>query len=285
MMRPLCLSIVIATTALQLSACDDGTLEESAAARARDSSLAHDLQLALADSTAAARAAAGLDAKLPSSVPPMVEGTRASSSTSARVVANDGAESRTGSPIVMESPGAIAPASGTADPLPAASVRATERSAAAVDAEFYAGPSCASPALPDQRRCLLSYLARSDAPLDRTYQALITALKREADGSAQGREPATVLRLRTAQRNWLVYRDDECRRRNEGREGPLWAPTRAQCLAAFSEMRERELASALESRAAAKAATVKPAAPKSAASKPKAAKRAVAAKRTRNRRG
>jgi uncharacterized protein YecT (DUF1311 family) len=279
MMRPLCLSIVIATTVLQLSACDAGTREETAAALARDSSLSHDLQLATGDTAAAA----GLDTKQPTSVPPMVEGRGSVGSTSARVVANEGSgNTAAGTTIVTESPGAIGPVARTIETPPAASA-APAKNAKSVDAEDYAGPSCASPALTDQRRCLLSYLARSDAGLDKTYQSLITALKREAGTSSREREPPTVLRLRTAQRNWLVYRDDECRRRNEGKEGPLWAPTRAQCLAEYSEQRTRELASALATRSAAAAAT-KPVA-KSAASKSTSTKRAVATKRTRNRRG
>jgi uncharacterized protein YecT (DUF1311 family) len=121
---------------------------------------------------------------------------------------------------VTESPGSIEPASG----------------------------SCASPALSDQRRCLLSYLARSDVALDRNYQTLISTLQREAGTSAKGREPATVVRLRSAQRSWLAYRDEECRRRNAGKEGPLWAPTRAQCLAEYGDHRTKELASALAAR-------------------------------------
>ena len=254
MMRPLCLSIVIATTAFQLSACDDGTREETAAALARDSSLTHDLQLASGDT--AHEPAPGRDVSAPSSVPPMLERTGSTAATNARVASNESSGSG-GSVTITESSGSIAPS--------------TKR----VDAEGYAGPSCASPALSDQRRCLLSYLARSDAGLDRTYQSLITALKREAAAPTKGREPPTVLRLRTAQRNWLVYRDDECRRRNEGKEGPLWAPTRAQCLAEYSALRERELASALATRA-----KVKP-----AASQPAKTKRAVASKRTRSRRG
>ncbi|MEO6526566.1 MAG: lysozyme inhibitor LprI family protein [Gemmatimonadaceae bacterium] len=201
MMRPLTLSILVAASTLQLSACDEGAQGETTAAVARDSSLAHDLILASAD-TAAFR--------------------------------------RSGSSVVVSaSPGALVPSTGD-----------------------FTGPSCASPALPDQRRCLLDYLARSDVKLDRTYQSLITALKREAGASARGKEPPTVLRLRTAQRNWLVYRDNECRRQNDGKEGPLWATTRAQCLAQYSGKRTEELASALASRSNTTAVKAKPAAAK-----------------------
>ncbi|HKH92098.1 MAG TPA: lysozyme inhibitor LprI family protein, partial [Gemmatimonadaceae bacterium] len=67
-----------------------------------------------------------------------------------------------------------------------------------------------------------------------------------------------VQRLRAAQRSWLVYRDDECRKRTRPREGPLWAPIRAQCLAEYSALRLRELEDALAKRkAAARSETAK----------------------------
>lgn len=99
---------------------------------------------------------------------------------------------------------------------------------------------CESATTADQRRCLMSHLARSDAGLDRTYQSLIAELKRTS-GADGGGEPPSVLQLRTAQRAWLVYRDTECRRRNRGQEGPLWAPVRARCLGEFSGRREGAL--------------------------------------------
>jgi uncharacterized protein YecT (DUF1311 family) len=235
MMRPLYLSIAIAAAAFQLSGCDDGTQDESQRARARDSSLANDLRLANGDSGSLVRA---------------LRSNGESSEATVRVASN-------GSATVTESPGTISAANGSG-----------------VSAEGYAGPSCASPAPADQRRCLMSYLARSDVALDHNYQALITALKREAGPLPAGREPATVLRLRSAQRNWLVYRDDECLRRNAGAEGPLWAPTRAKCLSEYSELRTRELASALSGRA-----TVKPATTKASTTK-----RAKPVKRVRHRR-
>ena len=107
---------------------------------------------------------------------------------------------------------------------------------------------CASPASPSQRRCLMLHLARSDVMLDRTYQSLIADMKREAGAGAGTKEPASVQQLRVAQRAWLVYRDTECRRRNRGKEGLLWAPIRAQCLGEFSGQRTEELAQALRDR-------------------------------------
>ncbi|MBA3670834.1 MAG: DUF1311 domain-containing protein, partial [Gemmatimonadaceae bacterium] len=108
-----------------------------------------------------------------------------------------------------------------------------------------ASEACESPAAGDQRRCLFAHLARSDAGLDRTYQSVIAALKRDAGTVPGDPEPSAVKNLRSAQRAWLVYRDTECRRRNRGREGALWAPVRAQCLGEFSAAREAELAGQL----------------------------------------
>ena len=107
---------------------------------------------------------------------------------------------------------------------------------------------CSSPTAPNQRRCLMMHLARSDVGLDRSYQALIADMKREAGTAPGAPEPESVQQLRAAQRAWLVYRDTECRRRNRGKEGPLWAPVRAQCLAEFSGARTEELTQALRDR-------------------------------------
>ena len=107
---------------------------------------------------------------------------------------------------------------------------------------------CSSAGAASQRRCLMLHLARSDLALDRTYRSLIADLKREAGARSGTGEPESVQQLRVAQRAWLVYRDTECRRRNRGREGPLWAPMRAQCLGEFSGTRTEELALALRER-------------------------------------
>jgi uncharacterized protein YecT (DUF1311 family) len=214
MMRPLRRPILLAGSLILLGACDDGTRAETAASTARDSALAHDLQLASGDTTAA------------------------------------------GSPrTVAESPGALG-------------------KSAPSSAEGYIGPSCASPAPADQRRCLLGYLERPDAQLDRNYQALISHLKSEAATRRGAAEPLTVQRLRSAQRSWLVYRDDECRKRTVEQEGPLWAPVRAKCLAEYSALRSRELEDALAKRTT---VSSRPAPPKS--SKASRSKRARSSKR------
>lgn len=216
MMRPLRVSLAVALSLVQLAACDEGTSAESADSRARDSSLARDLLLA-GDSAAASRAFGGRD-------------------TSA----------------VTESAGMLDSSGGGA--APAADERSAARNASnapdstSPSAEGYLGPSCASPAPDDQQRCLAGYLARSDASLDRSYRALITRLKAEAGTKGKSSEPVAVQRLRNAQRAWLVYRDDECRKRTIDREGPLWAPVRAKCLAEYSALRSRELDDALAKR-------------------------------------
>ena len=79
----------------------------------------------------------------------------------------------------------------------------------------------------------------------RCRRPVIATLKRDAGVAPGQKEPASVERLRVAQRSWLVYRDTECRRRNRDKEGPLWAPMRARCLAEFSGDRTDELAAEL----------------------------------------
>jgi uncharacterized protein YecT (DUF1311 family) len=217
MMRPLHLSLALAASAVVLAGCDDGTRAEAAASHARESSLAHDLELA--QDSGLARQVAGLDTH-----------------------------------AVTESPGML-DSSTTVDSATSGTSRgarnATNVSAGSTpSAEGYVGPSCASPAPDDQQRCLLGYLAKSDALLDRYYQALILRLRAEAGAPSSATEPPAVQRLRNAQRAWLVYRDEECRRRTRPREGPLWAPIRAECLAEYSALRARELDDALAKRKA-----------------------------------
>jgi len=79
---------------------------------------------------------------------------------------------------------------------------------------------------------------------------LILRLKSEAGAASSADEPPAVQRLRTAQRAWIVYRDDKCRERTRAREGPLWAPVRARCLGEYSTRRAEELADVLAKRRA-----------------------------------
>ena len=214
MMRPLRASIGTAASLLLLSACDDRLRVDSGTTR--DSSLARDLEIA--------------------------QGGRGASTSDGR----DSGEV-TASPGMLDSSddSAASPASEESSTR-----NASNSSASGPSAEGYIGPSCASPGLDDQRRCLLGYLARSDAQLDRSYQALIGQLKSETRTPKAAAEPVAVQRLRTAQRSWLVYRDEECRKRTRAEEGPLWAPVRAKCLAEYSALRSRELEDALAKRKA-----------------------------------
>ena len=246
---------MLAASALQW-ACVDHAQTETAAAHARDSALTHDLVLAGYDS--AAIFPAGHDSAPSSRVPPMVApGSMRASATSSRTV--------------TESAGDLA--SGDSGAPGASSAR--DALASSTTAESYIGPSCVSPALDDQQRCLKDYLAHSDLQLDRSYQALITRLKAEA-GARGTAEPPVVQRLRTAQRNWLVYRDDECRKRTGASEGPLWAPVRGRCLAEYSTLRERELDDALAQR--------KPPVARSSSATPKTTKHTAHSKRARSKR-
>lgn len=214
MRRLLHASLALAASAVMLGACDDGSRAESAAARARESSLARDL--AVATENGAANGSAGLDTTAVTESPGMLDSAAADPAT------DDGAHD-----------------------VP----NATNVSSPSVpSADGYVGPSCASPARDDQQRCLRGYLAKSDVLLDRYYQALILRLKSEAGSTSSKVEPPSVQRLRTAQRAWLVFRDDECRKRTHPTEGPLWAPVRAQCLAEYSAVRARELGDALSRR-------------------------------------
>ena len=216
MMRLLHTPIVIAASAVMMAACDVNAGTQSADSRVRDSALAHDLELA------------------------------ANGGPAGHATARDRA-------IVSDPAGASdtsAAESEVADRSPRAGNATNASSSGAPAAEGYVGPSCASPARDDQQRCLTGYLAKSDALLDRYYQALILRLKSEAATTSRSTEPPSVQRLRTAQRAWLVYRDDECRRRTRPREGPLWAPVRAQCLAEYSAVRAQELQEALARRKA-----------------------------------
>jgi uncharacterized protein YecT (DUF1311 family) len=213
-MRPIRISLVLAASVAQW-ACVDEARTETAAAHARDSALVHDLVLAGYDSAAV------------------------------RPTGRYFGSPTMGASTVTESQGELADAGSSATPT---SMTTNVSSASPPSAESYVGPSCASPTAADQQRCLAGYLARSDAQLDRSYQTLITQLKAEAGPHSGASEPPTVQRLRTIQRNWLTYRDDECRKRTAASEGPLWAPVRAKCLAEYSTLRQHEIDDALAKR-------------------------------------
>ncbi len=108
--------------------------------------------------------------------------------------------------------------------------------------ESGAGSPCDSPRSHDQHACLKSLLNEYDARLQATYTNLISAIETRGEASGDRHEArAAVRRLRAAERQWLDFRDKECRRRTYETEGKLWARTRAKCLGEFSVSRGREL--------------------------------------------
>jgi uncharacterized protein YecT (DUF1311 family) len=114
---------------------------------------------------------------------------------------------------------------------------------ATVMREPYLSARCNSPALEDQRACLMTYVDRGDVHLTEVYQAMIAELRRRAGGA---REPPTVQAFRAEQRAWIGSRDEACRRQVRVPAGdPRWALYRAPCFAALSERRAVELSDRL----------------------------------------
>jgi uncharacterized protein YecT (DUF1311 family) len=267
---------------LLTTACSDSTEEQSPGeVLARDSSLASELKQA--DTSAFAEAADVAMAFDPDSAAPVTSATRTMPGGRAaptpsvapavpmRIARDSAPSTRPVTSPAPPSPRPMRPVPATIhpDPLPTRTLPERAASGNRMVGQETAAPAatailervpgatlppsgsegaCSSPAAADQRRCLMLHLARSDESLDRTYQALIAAMKREAGTAPGAKEPESVEQLRVAQRAWLVYRDTECRRRNRGKEGPLWAPVRAQCLGEFSGTRQEELAKALRER-------------------------------------
>jgi uncharacterized protein YecT (DUF1311 family) len=239
-------------TAMALAACSCGKGDGATAkdALARDTALASDLKEVL-DTASLSEAADVAMREIPDSTLPMPPAPRATANPAQQPTmrAPTAATTRASAPApastITPSRPRPTPIPVTPEPVrpsPAPARRAAEPSVvASASAGEYLTPACSSPASADQRRCLLAYLSRSDVILDRNYQARIAQLKRDAGTPPGAPEPESVQRLRTAQRAWLVYRDTECRNRNRGQEGALWAPVRAQCLAEFSAQRAAEL--------------------------------------------
>lgn len=275
-MSPRRSTLVIILPIVFAAACGEGAKESSPGeVLARDSALAEDLRVA-SDTSAFSEAADVAMADEPDTLPRTATARVPTPAAAAPAAPPSSPTTTRPAMRVPATPATANPAHPTAQPRPAAVEipaaalpKVTKREAASAMppaarlpdlrrpapiaptvAARPASPTstnevCASPAREDQRRCLMMHLAKSDAALDHTYQAVITALKRQAGATAGTKEPESVHRLRVAQRAWLVYRDDECRRRNRGKEGPLWAPLRAECLGQFSEYRSEELAQTL----------------------------------------
>ena len=258
------LSLAVALAILG-AACGEDTKEQSPGeVLARDSSLASDLKQA--DTSAFSEAADVAMAFDPdSALPPPTKPTvpmrvdRSAPATPTPGASPAPTPAPTAAPPAARPPMRPVPATIHPEPIPthrlppahdAGSSAATilEKVPGATLLPMASRAPCASPATADQRRCLMTYLAQSDVGLDRTYQALIAQMKRREGTPTGAREPESVHQLRVAQRAWLVYRDTECRQRNRGKEGALWAPVRAACLAEFSGAREAELAKLLQER-------------------------------------
>lgn len=162
------------------------------------------------------------------------------------VVDTNVAETTTPKPSPAAAPLAAPPTAPTVAPAPAA---ATPRPPAAAPVATSSTPRrratgdlCNSPRSADQEACVRASLASTDQRLNGIYRALITEMRRR-EGVARGQpDPPAVVRLRAAQRAWLVDRDTECRRRGRGVEGQLWARPRVRCLGEFSARRANELA-------------------------------------------
>lgn len=102
--------------------------------------------------------------------------------------------------------------------------------------------ACTSALKADQEECVKAILPVADKRLNGIYRALITEMRRQEGVKGNAPDPASVERLRVSQRSWLVYRDNQCRKRGRGREGALWARPRVRCLGEFSTRRANELA-------------------------------------------
>ena len=235
----------LAGLAVLLTACDSGSPSRTADEFAADSALAADLALAnrdtlLVDSIGAYREpdAAELDTGVaPAAVP--TDGRDAIPSVATPSATTKAAPSNpapaTPAPTAKPSPATVAPA--PAAPKPAAAT-AAKKSAPRLKGLR----ACNSSTAENQSECLRVSLASADARLNRIYRALITEMRRQEGVPPGAKDPASVQRLRVAQRTWLVYRDNECRRRGRGKEGALWAKPRARCLGQFSARRANELA-------------------------------------------
>lgn len=137
-------------------------------------------------------------------------------------------------PLKSEPPKPVATIPAPLAPAPAPTVASgpTRRGTAA----------CGSPLKADQEECVRAILPAADKRLNGIYRALVTEMRRQEGVRGNGADPASVERLRVSQRSWLVYRDNQCRRRGRGKEGALWARPRVRCLGEFSIRRANELA-------------------------------------------
>ncbi len=223
-------------------ACDSGAPSKTRDDIAADSALASDLALAnrdtmLVDSIGAyhpADAAERDTSKI--TIMPGKSATSGSATTkAAQVVPSKPA-------VVAAVPPAPPPSKPAVVPTAAPVAAAPETPVVAAGPSRRGSSACSSPNPADQQECVRATLPNVDMRLNRIYRALITETRRQERVANGANDPASVERLRVAQRAWLVYRDTECRKRGRGREGRLWARPRVQCLGEFSLRRANELA-------------------------------------------
>ena len=229
-------------------ACDGGEPSRTADELSADSALAADLALAnrdtlLVDSIGAYREpdAAERDTSTPPAPPPVAVKEPANF--------NDAVGAASTPKQVAVAPPAVtpppAPAPVVTTPSPAATTTTTTTSPATPKppAPRLTGTrACTSPTPENQAECMRASIAASDARLNRIYRALITEMRLQEKVPPNAKDPPSVQRLRVAQRQWVVYRDTECRKRGRGKEGALWARPRARCLGEFAGRRANELA-------------------------------------------
>ena len=224
-------AVSLATLLLASLACDGGSPSRTPDEIAADSALASDLALAnrdtlVVDSIGAYRApdAAERDAGIDTAI------------------ASIEADARTTTPAptapAAPAPVAVAPPAAPRASAPAAAPKTPARPAARLTGTR----ACGSPLAENQSECVRVSLAATDMRLNRIYRALITEMRRQEKVAPGAKDPPSVARLRVSQRSWLVYRDNECRRRGRGKEGALWARPRVRCLGEFSVRRANELA-------------------------------------------
>ena len=240
-------ALLLAAALLVSTACDGGSPSRTPDDIAADSALAADLALAnrdtlVVDSIGAYRSpdAAERDAVLDTTVTPDIPAEEIEASATNPVV-RDAVPQSTGAGA--GTPGASRPTSVTPAPTVASrAAPATPARAPVAVTRLRGTRACASPTLANQSECVKVTLAATDMRLNRIYRALMTEMRRQ-EGVARGaKDPPSVQRLRVSQRSWLVYRDNECRRRGRGKEGALWARPRVRCLGQFSVRRANELA-------------------------------------------
>jgi uncharacterized protein YecT (DUF1311 family) len=222
----------VAAFAILAAGCDSGEPSRTPDELAADSALAADLALA------------NRDTLLVDSIGAYREPDAAERDTGKTAEA-DTTRAPTPAAKTASAPPPPAPVIAQPAPTPAPTPAATNTAPAAAKP---AAPrltgirACTSPTLENQNECLRASIASADARLNRIYRALITEMRLQEKVGNGASDPASVQRLRIAQRQWVVYRDNECRKKVPSKERGLWAKARASCLADFAGRRANELA-------------------------------------------